>query len=157
MCFTLPPSLMGSGFILWQYCSQTITVQTNGMKKWTSLEGDGIPKNVLAVINYVKVRECYDKLSACFPWRRMGNGGILHTLNCGTRFGKWSASCPNCFSIREGMNDRLESVHKNIERRTRRWSDALGVLLLQHSWQFYYADCFEFFCVCSWKLKKYAY
>jgi hypothetical protein len=54
-------------------------------------------------------------------------------------------------------NGRLESVHKNIDRRTRRWSDALDVLLLQHSWQFYYADCFEFFFVCSLKLKKYAY
>jgi len=81
----------------------------------------------------------------------MGNGGVLHTLNHGTRFGEWSALCPDCFSAWEGMNDGLKSVHKNIDR-TWRWSDALDVLLLQHSWQFYYADCFEFFCVCSWKL-----
>jgi hypothetical protein len=46
-------------------------------------------------------------------------------------------------------NDRLENVHKNIDRRTRRWSDALDVLHLRHSWQFNYADCFEFFFVCS--------
>lgn len=79
----------------------------------------------------------------------MGNGGVLHTLRRGTRFGELSALYPECFSITEGMNGRLESVHKNIDRRTRRWSDALDVLLLQHSRQFYCADCFEFFSVCS--------
>jgi len=72
-----------------------------------------------------------------------------HTHNHGTRFGEWSALCPDCFSISEGMNVRLESILKNIDRRTRRWSDALDALLLQHSRQFYFADCFGFFFVCS--------
>jgi hypothetical protein len=61
-------------------------------------------------------------------------------------------NAPSVLASRKAWVIDKKAYVKIIDRRTRRLSYALDVLLLQYSRQFQYADCFEFFfAVESWK------